>query len=99
MNSINKHSGSWKLFLISFSITILWSCSPAGEQGGLESAEVVPVRLLPLKSEERSGAFFVSGTFTTDDETILSFKNGGVIEYIGVEEGDAVKKGQVLARV
>ena len=38
-----------------------------------------------------------AGRFTTDDEAYLSFKTGGIIEKIFVKEGDAVKKGELLA--
>ena len=38
-----------------------------------------------------------SGLFTTDDETYLAFKTGGIIEKIYVKEGDAIRKGQLLA--
>lgn len=38
-----------------------------------------------------------SGNFTTDDETYLGFKIGGVIQSVLVNEGDAVRKGQLLA--
>ena len=39
----------------------------------------------------------VSGQFTTDDEVMMSFKTTGIINKIFVKEGDAIKKGQVLA--
>jgi RND family efflux transporter MFP subunit len=39
----------------------------------------------------------VSGSFTTDDEAIRSFKTGGIIQRLLVAEGDAIREGQVLA--
>ena len=41
--------------------------------------------------------FRVSGQFTTDDEVMMSFKTTGIISKIFVKEGDAIKKGQLLA--
>lgn len=38
-----------------------------------------------------------SGQITTDDETTLSFKTGGVVNSINVKEGDRIRKGQRLA--
>jgi len=38
-----------------------------------------------------------SGQLTTDDETVLGFKTSGIVKSILVEEGDAIKKGQLLA--
>ncbi|MBN1158265.1 MAG: efflux RND transporter periplasmic adaptor subunit [Bacteroidales bacterium] len=41
----------------------------------------------------------VAGRITTRDETRLSFKKGGIIENVYVEEGETVKKDQLLARL
>ncbi len=41
----------------------------------------------------------MSGLFSTDDESILSFKTGGIIRSILVKEGDRVKAGQLLATI
>lgn len=38
-----------------------------------------------------------SGTLGTENEARLSFKTGGVIEQVAVQEGDRVLKGQLLA--
>lgn len=40
-----------------------------------------------------------NGVVVTKDETKLSFKVGGIVRKIGVEPGDAVKKGQRLAEI
>src|SRR5690606_31619275 len=53
--------------------------------------------LLSLKEDTSRMAIRESGFYTTDDETVLSFKNGGVINRIYVKEGDKVKKRQVRA--
>jgi RND family efflux transporter MFP subunit len=50
-----------------------------------------------LSQAEVSGSVHSSGQFTTDDETMLSFKTGGIIDRIYVKEGDKIKKGQLLA--
>ncbi len=59
--------------------------------------EVIPVKVVELKKEKVQDVINVSGAFTTDDETYLSFKTGGIIKSIYVNEGDMVKKGQLLA--
>lgn len=61
--------------------------------------DIIPVRVLPLKVEDMDNAVAVSGQFTTNDETLLSFKNGGIISKIYVKEGDLIKPGQLLAAV
>ncbi len=59
--------------------------------------EVIPVKLESLKAMNSSEEIHVSGQFTTDDETYLSFLSGGVIQKLYVKEGDKVSKGQLLA--
>ena len=57
----------------------------------------IPVAVVALQQQEADQPIIVSGQFTTDDETQLSFKTGGVISRILVKEGDFVRKGQLLA--
>jgi RND family efflux transporter MFP subunit len=60
--------------------------------------DVIPVKLMPLNGQTlNTPTLSVSGQFTTDDETMLSFKTGGIIQQLFVKEGDAVKQGQLLA--
>jgi RND family efflux transporter MFP subunit len=44
-----------------------------------------------------STAVTASGTFSTKDETLLSFKLGGIVAKVHVEEGDAIRSGQIVA--
>lgn len=59
--------------------------------------EVIPVKLEPIHAMNSSEEIHVSGQFTTDDETYLSFLSGGIIQKLYVKEGDKVRKGQLLA--
>jgi RND family efflux transporter MFP subunit len=59
--------------------------------------QAVPVSLFPLQVSPMTTSVTSSGTFSTKDETILSFKLGGVVSKILVEEGDAIRSGQVVA--
>lgn len=59
--------------------------------------EKIPVELLSLKPQKLQQAIHAAGQFTTEDETFLSFKTGGIIKQIFVKEGDAVCKGQLVA--
>ncbi|WP_185263942.1 efflux RND transporter periplasmic adaptor subunit, partial [Elizabethkingia anophelis] len=61
--------------------------------------DTIPVKLMPINIGAGDSGIEATGVFTTDDETVLSFKNGGVISKITVKEGDAVRKGQLLASV
>ncbi|BAV07509.1 RND family efflux transporter, MFP subunit [Filimonas lacunae] len=59
--------------------------------------DTIPVKVMQLEKADSRQQVFATGQFTTDDETSLSFKNGGIIDRIYVKEGDAVNKGQLLA--
>lgn len=59
--------------------------------------DIIPVKVMELRKENSTATMAVSGQFTTDDEVMLSFKTGGIISSLSVKEGDAVKKGQLLA--
>jgi len=83
------------LFVVGFS-----ACGGHKNQDtAIGDQDTIPVKVLALKSEDTAHAISVSGQFTTNDETFLSFKNGGVIQKIYVKEGDPVRKGQLLASV
>jgi RND family efflux transporter MFP subunit len=66
-------------------------------QKQIPDEDTIPVKIMLLNQQLHAASIEVSGQFTTDDETLLSFKTTGVIGNIFVKEGDAVRKGQVLA--
>ncbi len=73
-------------------LSILATTPAAGE-----SIDAVAVTVAPVKYEQRSQPIKNSGRISHKNETRLSFKTGGLIEQISVEEGDEVKAGQILA--
>ncbi len=76
---------------------MLAGCShQAGDTPDLSGAPV-PVKVVTLSQQVVSEPVYSSGSFTTDDETIRSFKTGGVVQRLFVREGDAIKKGELLA--
>lgn len=62
-----------------------------------DSTDAVAVTVAQVKHEQRSQPIRNSGRISHKNEMRLSFKTGGLIEQIDVEEGDEVKAGQVLA--
>lgn len=81
------------------SLLFLLGCSSSTptETSTPQAGQAIPVSLFPLQVSPITTAVTASGTFSTKDETLLSFKLGGVVAKILVEEGDAVKSGQVVA--
>lgn len=78
-------------------IIILHSCSSSKSETDTVESDVIPVKIISLEPGTADIKVQTSGVFTTDDETFLSFKTGGIIRSILVQEGDFVKQGQVLA--
>ncbi|MGN6490793.1 MAG: efflux RND transporter periplasmic adaptor subunit [Agriterribacter sp.] len=73
------------------------SCNTRAEKLDTKKEELIPVKLMPLQQEAMQQVIHASGQFSTDDETNLAFKSGGIINRVLVKEGDAVKKGELLA--
>ena len=84
---------------IVFGILLLSSCHQAERSAGIPVQDTIPVKLVPLQQNGTASVVEATGVFTTDDEKVLGFKTGGVISRIYVKDGDAVRKGQVLAAV
>ena len=91
-----KRYNSISFFLLPL---FLLSCggNPVVETSTPAPGQVISVSLQDLKATTFSAPIQSSGTFTTKDETLLSFKVGGIVEKVWVQEGDAIKAGQVLA--
>lgn len=87
-----------KIFAL-LSITVFTACKNNSTDEVLKAGDMVPVELAPIGLQKGVTDIEASGIFSTDNEILLSFKNGGVIERIYVKEGDPVKKGEILATV
>lgn len=75
---------------------ILSSCQTQ-EKETTPKQDIIPVKTISLSSDTVNQQFTASGQFTTDDETVLSFKTGGIIQRVYVKEGDRISRGQLLA--
>ncbi len=87
---------------LAFAMAIfLTACGGEAESDRIppNKAEEIPVRIATATRESVSETISVSGLVVSDSEARLSFKTGGVIERILVDEGDFVKKGQLLAKL
>ena len=58
---------------------------------------VQQVKTIKAKAVDHQTTVFASGILASEEEMKLSFKTGGIIQKIGVNEGQHVKKGQLLA--
>ena len=92
---MKKHYSLLPVILIFFILGC--SSSTPSDTNIPQPGEAIPVSLFPLQSSNLAATVTASGTFSTKDETLLSFKLGGIVAKVLVEEGDAVKSGQIVA--
>ncbi|KIO76022.1 RND transporter [Pedobacter lusitanus] len=78
-------------------IPLFYACNSSTPVARKTGNDTIPVKIMKLNQESSNASIAVSGQFTTDDEVLLSFKTGGIINSLLVKEGDAVRKGQLLA--
>jgi len=90
--------------LLSLLLSVLiWACGSKVSDQKKEVATteldetVVPVRLAPVQMVTRAEPIAVSGLLSSAEEARLSFKIGGIINKMYVDEGQTVRKGQLLA--
>lgn len=88
-----------KLSFFAVLALLLAACGGAERTDEILGQDTITVSVLSLQQRDSAAVIHASGVFTTDDETLLSFKNGGIIDRIYVEEGDAIKNGQLLAKL
>jgi RND family efflux transporter MFP subunit len=87
------------LALLGFIVVVVQSCTDGkGASHAIPKAsEPVPVRVMALVPSSGHTVIKASGQLTTDEETVLGFKTAGIVSRVNVREGDAVRKGQLLA--
>jgi RND family efflux transporter MFP subunit len=76
-------------------LIIITSCRERTTTG--DKIEKVRVRTTPLTQQSFSVPVHSAGTLVSNDEVKLSFKTGGIISRVNVEEGQRVRKGELLA--
>jgi RND family efflux transporter MFP subunit len=87
-------------FVLILAVLFIQACSEskANSESSI-SKKAIPVRVMQLEKQNWNAEIKASGSITSEDETILAFKTGGIISEILVSEGDYISKGQVLARL
>jgi membrane fusion protein, multidrug efflux system len=86
------------LFLAALALGVagIAACSHAHDEAAAANP-LRPVRVAPVASAALGDTVHAVGLLTPKDEARLSFKVGGVVESIRVEEGAQVKAGELLA--
>lgn len=77
-------------------ISIFSSCGNKQERT-IDQTPIVET-ITPVQSKIKT-IIASSGTISNSEEIVLSFKTGGMVESVNAEEGQYVRKGQILARL
>lgn len=85
----------FKLLSIFITISLLSSCSNAKET--VSEQTINSVSVIPAYTQSYENTISYSGFVTADEVKRLSFELSGKIKNIYVEEGEGIKKGQILA--
>ncbi|HYM33922.1 MAG TPA: efflux RND transporter periplasmic adaptor subunit [Steroidobacteraceae bacterium] len=75
---------------------IVTACARSNES---EAVRAAPVRVVEATSGPAAPTLRTNGILVNKDELRLSFKVGGVVSHINVQEGQRVKRGQRLAEI
>lgn len=86
----------FSVLLLSAGITVM-GCRQPKPAEKVDSS--IPVKVISATSLQEKEPLETSGLLSSDQQSNLSFKSGGIIHSILVKEGDRVRKGQVLARL
>ena len=86
-----------RLTLLTIGATVLAACSGADATPDTASVAPIPITLGDVTRESVSRPITATGTFGPKDEVLLSFKIGGIVSRVSVDEGDAVARGAQLA--
>jgi len=81
------------------SLLLASACASSRAAPAPEEGAPIPVRSEPVTRGRLPVPLRVAGTVHPKDERLLAFKVGGLVARIRVEEGDRVRRGQVLAEL
>ena len=87
------------IFLLLFAGVVVNGCSNIEANSNKAEGKGIPVTVQKIEIETISLPVHISGSISSSKESRLSFKTGGIIKSIYVNEGDKVKNGQVLAKL
>ncbi|WP_172954211.1 efflux RND transporter periplasmic adaptor subunit [Pedobacter ginsengisoli] len=88
-----KHINSLPLFIF-LGLAIIGCSEPKPVQ---KTDDAIPVKLISSNALTENEPVETSGLLSSEQQSNLSFKTGGIINRIFVKEGDHVNNGQVLA--
>jgi HlyD family secretion protein len=86
----------WKL-LATIVVTILVPTAYAASTGNLPGAQKTNQTIISPKRETIEKTLSLSGSINASEKVTLRFQGSGLLTWVGVKEGQAVKKNQAIA--
>lgn len=90
-----KAMKSGLILVIIMILLLITGCGSAHEEDSIDGE--IPVKTTVVRQQKLSVPLYTSGRLYPKSMVKLSFKVGGIIATLRVDEGDTVKKGQLLA--
>jgi multidrug efflux system membrane fusion protein len=95
---MNERNFKYVVIIVFTLLAAVYFYAACGRNGKIENSEdPVPVKMAEVAREELSVPLHTSGRLALKAQARLSFKTGGIIKHVYVDEGQEVKKGQMLA--
>lgn len=95
---MNERNFKYVVLIVFAVLAAVYFYVGCSKNGKIEKSEdPVPVKMAEVVQEELSVPLHTSGRLALKSQAKLSFKTGGIIKHIYVDEGQTVKKGQLLA--
>lgn len=91
---MNKHLINY--WLLVFLLLFVVSCKDKKDKG---NGKITKIKTAMVKEQQLNQPVRTSGQVASEKEVMLSFKTGGIIKNIFVDEGSTVKNGQTIAKL
>ncbi|MBL8961653.1 MAG: efflux RND transporter periplasmic adaptor subunit [Gemmatimonadetes bacterium] len=80
-------------------LSVALACAGSPEDAAPVAESATPIRLAPVASATDNVTITAVGTWGARDEVALSFKIGGIVARVLVDQGATVRRGQALAQL
>ncbi|UGU15450.1 efflux RND transporter periplasmic adaptor subunit [Sinomicrobium kalidii] len=87
----------FKIIFCSSLLSVVLSCQD--QKKPTSETEVIPIKTTKVVTKNYASPILSSGVISSEVETNLSFKTAGYIDGLYAKEGEAIKKGQLLATI
>ena len=89
---------SYKFITLLFALLALASCNDTKQlKPTFSKPTIKTVRAIEVTATSENTPIIASGILDSKVDMVVSFKVGGIVEYLNVEEGNRVRKGQSLS--